>query len=170
MQIFKFPLWICALALCGAMTLQAQDSAVQAAARSALEQKMKELDTNSTDIPSSTPADAAVVPAAPAAAASTAPPATAVAAPAAAAATATAVEAAPTTPAPVVATPPPAETAPATAKTEVADASTKPAPAASAPPTLSKAERLSLLLGQYKADQITPQEYHTQRAAIMAEP
>ena len=34
----------------------------------------------------------------------------------------------------------------------------------------SKSARLSVLLERYTADQITPQEYHTQRAAIVAEP
>jgi hypothetical protein len=42
-----------------------------------------------------------------------------------------------------------------------------------APPSslsASKETRLAELLQRYKADQITPQEYHTQRAAILAEP
>jgi hypothetical protein len=34
----------------------------------------------------------------------------------------------------------------------------------------SKEQRLGVLLQQYKADQITPQEYHAQRAKILAEP
>jgi hypothetical protein len=34
----------------------------------------------------------------------------------------------------------------------------------------SKQERLAALLQLYKADTITPQQYHTQRAAIIAEP
>lgn len=34
----------------------------------------------------------------------------------------------------------------------------------------SKQERLAELLRRYKADAVTPQEYHTQRAAIIAEP
>ncbi len=34
----------------------------------------------------------------------------------------------------------------------------------------SKSARLSVLLERYTADQITPREYHTQRAAIVAEP
>jgi hypothetical protein len=34
----------------------------------------------------------------------------------------------------------------------------------------AKAERLKALLGKYQADQITPAEYHQQRAAILAEP
>ena len=41
---------------------------------------------------------------------------------------------------------------------------------APAPPiAASKEQRLQQLLQQYKADQITPQEYHQQRAAILAE-
>ena len=38
------------------------------------------------------------------------------------------------------------------------------------PLTGSKAARLAQLLQRYNADQITPKEYHTQRAAIIAEP
>lgn len=38
------------------------------------------------------------------------------------------------------------------------------------PISSSKAERLQSLLDKYKADQITPDEYHQQRAAILAEP
>ena len=34
----------------------------------------------------------------------------------------------------------------------------------------SQQERLAALLQQYKADQVTPQEYHKQRAAIIAAP
>jgi hypothetical protein len=43
----------------------------------------------------------------------------------------------------------------------------------SAPPlpiSASKVERLQALLEKYKADQLTPDEYHQQRAAILAEP
>jgi hypothetical protein len=36
--------------------------------------------------------------------------------------------------------------------------------------TGSKAQQLQLLLERYRADQITPQEYHEQRARILAEP
>jgi hypothetical protein len=42
-------------------------------------------------------------------------------------------------------------------------------PPPSAFPT-SKAGRLADLLSRYRADQITPEEYHTQRAAIVGEP
>jgi len=38
------------------------------------------------------------------------------------------------------------------------------------PLTGPKAARLAELLNRYEADQITPKEYHTQRAAIVAEP
>ena len=40
------------------------------------------------------------------------------------------------------------------------------------PPSISadKEQRLQELLQKYKADQITPEEYHQQRARILAEP
>ena len=38
------------------------------------------------------------------------------------------------------------------------------------PITADKEARLQVLLAKYKADQITPEEYHKQRAAILAEP
>ena len=53
----------------------------------------------------------------------------------------------------------------------VAAAPTTPAPAPAvpaAPPT--KDQRLAALLLKYQTDQITPEEYHTQRAALIAEP
>ncbi len=46
MQISKFPILLCALALCGGMTLRAEDNAAQAAARAALMQKMQQLEGN----------------------------------------------------------------------------------------------------------------------------
>ena len=61
MQISKFPLWICALALSGGMTLHAQDTQAQAAARQALEQKMNELDASQPASPAA-PAAEAVAP------------------------------------------------------------------------------------------------------------
>jgi hypothetical protein len=78
-------------------------------------------------------------------------------------------------------TQPPAE-APAVAATPVTEAPAKktktlkgtpafpplqgPAPAVSA----GKQERLAELLRKYRADQVTPEEYHVQRAKILAEP
>jgi hypothetical protein len=38
------------------------------------------------------------------------------------------------------------------------------------PVSASKAGQLKALLEKYKADQITPEEYHQQRAAILAQP
>ena len=43
-----------------------------------------------------------------------------------------------------------------------------PAPAPVVPPT--KEQRLAELLVKYQTDQISPEAYHTQRAAIIAEP
>ncbi len=38
------------------------------------------------------------------------------------------------------------------------------------PISMTKEQRLQELLAKYKADQVTPEQYHTQRAAILAEP
>ena len=38
------------------------------------------------------------------------------------------------------------------------------------PISAAKQQELDALLAQYKADQISPEEYHKQRAAILAEP
>ena len=46
----------------------------------------------------------------------------------------------------------------------------KPIVAPALPIALSKEQKLSALLSHYKADQLTPQQYHEQRAAILAEP
>jgi hypothetical protein len=35
---------------------------------------------------------------------------------------------------------------------------------------MTKEQQLETLLAQYKADQISPEQYHKQRAAILAEP
>jgi hypothetical protein len=164
MLISKFPLWICALALGGALAVHAQDNPAQAAARAALQQKMNELDAN----------PAAATPAPEAAPAATAPAASAPAVAPAVVVPAAAIEAAPTSATPVVETPAPAATAPAAAVVETPAPAEVKAPVAkptpSSAPALSKDERLMLLLARYKADQITPEQYHTQRAAILAEP
>jgi len=44
-----------------------------------------------------------------------------------------------------------------------------PAPAAK-PAPMTKEQKLHALLVKYKANQITPQQYHEQRAALIAEP
>ena len=194
MQISKFPVWVCALALCGGVALHAQDNAAQAAARAALLQKMNELDANPSAAMTPAPAPApaptpAPVPAQPTAvpvvAAPAAPvveitPTPAIVSPAAVASPAPAVDTAAQTatraallqkmndlggtsaPAPqpsATVSAPPVKTAPA--QPDVA-----PAP----PIAASKEQKLAWLLGLYKSNQLTPQQYHEQRAAILAEP
>ena len=46
----------------------------------------------------------------------------------------------------------------------------KPIVAPALPISITKEEQLQALLEKYKTDQITPMEYHKQRAAILAEP
>jgi hypothetical protein len=125
-------------------SLRAQDNAAQAAARAAL---MKQMDQVQAPEPQTSPAAPAMVPE-PAAAAPVVEPTTPVA--------------------PVtlvmqtnaVVAPPAAVMNP------------RPVPiiAPGLPVSLSKEQRLQTLLMLYKADQITPEQYHTKRAAILAEP
>lgn len=63
-------------------------------------------------------------------------------------------------------TPAPAPVAPAPASAPV---STKVITAPASPIPASKEQRLAALLQQYKADLITPQQYHEERAKILAE-
>jgi hypothetical protein len=51
-----------------------------------------------------------------------------------------------------------------------ADLGLKQIPAPPLPISASKADRLAVLLGKYQADRISPEEYHSQRSAILAEP
>ena len=46
----------------------------------------------------------------------------------------------------------------------------EPMPPPSLPISAPKAQRLQQLLEQYKADMVTPEQYHDQRAKILAEP
>lgn len=64
----------------------------------------------------------------------------------------------------------PAAPAPAKAATSVVASQPQAEPAIAPAFSGSKQGRLAALLQQYKADQITPQQYHMQRAAIIAEP
>jgi hypothetical protein len=52
----------------------------------------------------------------------------------------------------------------------VAEPMVKPMEMPALPISATKEERLQALLQKYKADQITPEEYHTERAKIMGEP
>jgi hypothetical protein len=65
------------------------------------------------------------------------------------------------TPAPVVMQPKPAM---------VAEPMVRPMEMPALPISATKEERLQALLQKYKTDQITPEEYHTERAKIMGEP
>jgi len=51
-----------------------------------------------------------------------------------------------------------------------ADLGLQPIPAPPLVLSPGKADRLAALLGKYKLDQVSPEEYHQQRAAILAEP
>ena len=74
----------------------------------------------------------------------------------------------PSTPA-VVVTPPPAASKPTASRKTPAVVIPLPEPPPSALPATKEA-RLAQLLQQYKADQITPEQYHIERAKIIAEP
>ncbi len=249
MQIPKFSLWICALALCGGMTLRADDTPAQAAARAALLQHLQELQGNPTPAPQ-TPPPAATAPAAPVVPApSSPPPAPAMAAapvnpatgdtpaqaearaalmqhlqelqgnpvpapqtppPVAAAPAAPAPNPPPSAPAPamaaapvnpvtgdtaaqaearaalaqkmadlgittsqptaITATAPTATTAPAATKNSATTLQRIPMIAPALPISATKEEKLRVLLARYEADLISPEQYHEQRAAILAAP
>lgn len=173
MKISKISLCISALALGSALTIQAQDSAEQAAARKALLEALGN-------------PPAATAPAAPAAPATVAPPTAPAPAPAPAAPPVVQTPAPAEAPAPVAAQPGDNEAqakARAALAQQMGTASSAPvttaAPAKSsaaqpvvntAPVLSSKEQKLQALLARYKADQITPQQYHEQRAAVLAEP
>jgi hypothetical protein len=119
-------------------TAPAGDTAAQAAARAALEQKMQELQISTPAAPK----------------------------------TSVPVETAPVQPSPVASAPAmttPAMTAPAAnPPAQVVGERTIVAPAA--PVSMTKEEQLARLLMLYKSNQLTPLEYHDQRAAILAQP
>lgn len=200
MQIPKISLWICALALGGVITIRAEDTAAQAAARAAMLEKMQELEGGSTTAPQ-TPAPAESAPAAvtpapttpPAAApAETVPPAATTPAPVETPADSTIMSPAITQPGdseaqararaalnekmaalgtPAAPTQPASASNASPAVNAAAAASASPAPIV-APPlpiNFSKEQKLDWLLNLYKANQISPQQYHEQRAAILAE-
>jgi hypothetical protein len=191
MQIPKISLWICALALGGVIAIRAEDTAAQAAARAAMLEKMQELQGGSATAPQ-TPAPAESAPAA----VTPAPEAPPAAAPAETAAPAAATAAPVETPAdstimsPAITQPGDSEAqararaalnekmsalgspvAPAQAsntQASVTPASPAPIVAPPLPINFSKEQKLDWLLNLYKANQITPQQYHEQRAAILA--
>jgi hypothetical protein len=80
------------------------------------------------------------------------------------------------TPTKATTTPPPVAVAPPPPKPQKNAPAVKPSThfqtleAPAAPISGDKQQRLAALLQQYKADQLTPEQYHTQRAKILAEP
>ncbi len=237
MQISKIALAICALALVPVLTTQAVDTPAQAAARAALEEKLKVLDVQTPPpvaesvpalkplkpakptkpakvVPVPAPATAPVVstgelkvvPAAePKAAVPAKPPvakensdwaaAAKSAEPLAAAPADNPVQAAarevlakelgaPVAPPVVAVAQPVASVVEKPAKSVVKPVAAKPAnqnylgkdlgmkplPTPALPIAASQAARLQALLAKYKADQISPEDYHQQRAKILAEP
>jgi hypothetical protein len=200
MQISRISLLLCALAA-SVLPLAAEDTPAQAAARQALEQKMKELDANPAAVPDATVAAPAatatpVVEVTPAGATATdgdAKNAALLAEKQKAQAAAQAKAEAKAEKAKQAALLAEQKRAAAAAKKQAAMEAKKRAEAeksglatvpaaapaatvttnseaAALPISAAKQQKLDLLLFQYKADQITPEQYHEQRAAIIAEP
>ena len=159
MKISKLLAAVGVIAFCVSFaSVRAQDNPAQAAAREALMKQMNQVQAPEPQ----TPAAAPTAPEAPAAPVAPAAPAVVVE-PAAAAPAAPAAVAAPAVvilQTNVVAAPPASVSIPSPA----------PIVAPALPISMTKEQRLQALLAQYKSDQITPEQYHTQRAAILAEP
>ncbi len=153
-KISKLFAALCAAIFCSSlMIVRADDTPAQAAARVALLQKLQEMAAQPAVPPPVivTPSDVKVE-----------------------------------TPAPAVIAPPAAPEkvviekteAPASAAPMIAPAIVEPKPpmvvkpveTPALPISATKEERLQALLNKYKADQITPAEYHTERAKIIGEP
>ena len=198
MQTCKYLSMICAAALLGgAVGARAQETDAQAKAREALRQKMAELDAQDQQGKSSkprTPAPApaprgepAPTPTPPPPVAKPTPPPVVTPAQAPAPTTASddnarealrkkiaeedaAANAKKTTPPPVAKpTPPPTGNQVVQKPTPPPVAQPAPTPTPPAPAPSSKDAKLAQLLAQYKSDQISAEQYHTQRAAILAD-
>ncbi len=145
MQIPKFSLWIGTLALCGGMTLHADDTPAQAAARAALMQQLQSDQSNSAPATAAAPVTAMPVD-----------PLTGDNAAQAAARAAVIKK----------------MTDLGTPMNQTGTVASQPIPMAApaAPVSMSKEEKLQILLDHYKADQVSPEQYHEQRAAILAAP
>jgi hypothetical protein len=146
MQTTKISVFVCALAFSAAVTIRAVDTPAQASARAAVAAKLFELDAE-TPPATNTAAKPAVV--APAEKTAVMTPVNGEAKAQKEAAKKAAVKAA----------------LAASAAPEM-----KPIVAPASPISASKEQRLQELLAKYKADQVSPNEYQIQRAAILAEP
>jgi hypothetical protein len=132
------------------------DNSAQAAARAALEQKMSQVqEPPPVEAPIETPAPATTMPVVTEPAPSPAPPVVPMVMPATNA---------------IAAQPPVKPAKPADVKQAGNEPGFKPIIAPPLPISMTKEEQLQALLDKYKADQITPEEYFKQRAAILAEP
>jgi hypothetical protein len=180
---------LCALALFTAPAIRAADTPAQAAARAALEAKIKELDANSPAVtPSPTPAPA---PTASTGAIEVTPAGATVPAEKPTAADNAAQARAREALLKELHQPPPNESVAALEIKPVAATKAKPAKkpapavkvensgkelglkpitAPALPIAASKEGKLQALLAKYKADQISPEEYHRQRAEVLAAP
>jgi hypothetical protein len=146
MQTTKISVLVCALAFSAAVTIRAVDTPAQAAARAAVAAKLLELDAETPPWTNTAAKPAAVTPAEKT----------------------------------VVMTPVNGETKAqkeaakkAAAKAALAASANpelKPIVAPASPLSATKELRLQDLLVKYKADQVSPEEYQRQRAAILAEP
>jgi outer membrane biosynthesis protein TonB len=179
MQVSKSLLIVCASVICaGFISAHAQDNPAQAAARAALMEKMNELDGPQTPPPAAVPAEPPPAPTLPAttpepgmAPIQTPEPATTMTPPpekSSPVAPPVPIMMPPTNNVPVP--PPSAPPAKPTAAKQTGNDGLQPIVAPPLPISMTKEEQLQALLEKYKADQITPQEYFKQRAAILAEP
>jgi hypothetical protein len=168
MQISRFFLAACGAAYCLALLpLCAADADVDSKLREALRQKTNELDAQPAPTARPTPPAQWTPAAQPKARAQLSSPK----AKSEPAVKATATAGKPSAPAPATAAQPaPAPQSPT--KPKVIKGQQPLTPIEGPPPsvTADKEQRLQELSAKYKADQITPEEYHQQRAKILAEP
>jgi hypothetical protein len=179
MQISKisklFPAIGVAIFLSSLMAVRADDTPAQAAARAALEQKLNEMAAQPAISPPIivTPAEVKIEQPAPIVMA----PPTNTAPPSAEKTVIEKVETPPEAATVLKQTLPPSDqwtnnAVPVVTETNstVMTPAVKPLETPALPISATKAERLQALLEKYKADQITPAEYHTERAKIIGEP
>jgi hypothetical protein len=150
-----FPV-VCAVAFCaGFITVRAEDNPAQAAARAALMGKMNEWDVQQPQPAQPAPPPSVVVT-----------PSGAIQKQPNQPANAPAITSPPVTNAVVVQQP----SKPANISYPGKELGLKPIKAPPLPISAVKEAQLQTLLERYKANQITPEQYHTERAKILAEP
>jgi hypothetical protein len=156
MQIPKLLPVVCAVAFCAsAIVAQAEDTPAQAACRAALMEKMNEWDVQQPQ--PAQPASPPVIVVTPSGATQVQP---------SQPANAPAMTSPPVTKAVVVQQP----SKPANISYPGKELGLKPIKAPPLPVSAVKEAQLQALLERYKVNQITPEQYHTERAKILAEP